>query len=56
VREPVFFRREEAPGDQPPLPAREAPVASEPDETGEAEPAQIAPERPRRSGWWNRGR
>jgi ribonuclease E len=55
VREPVFFRREEAPGDQPP-PAREAPVASQTDEPDEAEPAQIAPERPRRSGWWNRGR
>jgi hypothetical protein len=52
VREPVFFGRESAPDNE------SAPVEpAAPQETSEgAEPAQIAPERPRRSGWWNRGR
>jgi ribonuclease E len=49
VREPVFFRRDDAPANEPaPRAEQEAPAAPVQEE--------IAPERPRRSGWWNRGR
>jgi hypothetical protein len=49
VREPVFFRRDDAPATEPaPRAEQEAPAAPVQEE--------IAPERPRRSGWWNRGR
>jgi ribonuclease E len=54
VREPVFFRREDPPISEPaPHIEREAPAAPQPEE---ARSEEIAPERPRRSGWWNRGR
>ena len=57
VREPVFFRRDDAPANEPaPRVEREAPAAPAAEEASVADPAQIAPERPRRSGWWNRGR
>jgi hypothetical protein len=57
VREPVFFRRDDAPVNEPaPRVEREAPAAPAAEEASVADPAQFAPERPRRSGWWNRGR
>jgi hypothetical protein len=52
VREPAIVRFEDAPTPAP-TPYR-APEPQVSDERTESDEGQMAPERPRRSGWWQR--